>query len=115
MLKILQAGALGFYPTSGLRLTVTANGSAHHKLVNATWYNGDPIIPDKMYRGMSIDFCLQGGDDFKDVMGKVYTLRNQKLEGDIKELVRPQLQALKLIRSGSLIDPAHPRLIVIPP
>ena len=78
MLTILQAGSLGFYPTAGLRQTVTADGDFNHKFINATWYNGDQIIPDKMYRGVSIDFCLQGGDDFKDVMGKVYTLRNAK-------------------------------------
>ncbi len=41
--------------------------------------NKDPIIPDRMYRGLSIDFLLQGGDDFKDVMGKWYTLRNPKI------------------------------------
>lgn len=114
MLTILQAGALGFYPAAGLRQTVAANGAANHKFINATWINGDPIIPDKMYRGMSIDFCLQGGDDFKNVMGKVYTLRNSKNEGLIRDLVRPQLKELKLIREGSLIDPDHPRMIVVP-
>ena len=44
-----------------------------------------------MYRGVTIDFCLQGGDDFKDVIGKVYTVRNNKTEGPIRELVRPKL------------------------
>ena len=115
MLQIIQAGPLGFYHTAGLRLTVTANGSANHKLVNATLYNGDPIIPDKIYRGMSIDFLLQGGDDFKNVIGKVYTVRNAKQEGLIRDLIRPKLKDLKLIREGSLIDPNHPRLIVVPP
>jgi hypothetical protein len=78
MLKILQAGPLGFYPTAGMQVTVAGNGASNHRFINATFINGDPIIPDKMYRGMSIDFCVQGGDDFKDVMGKVYTLRNSK-------------------------------------
>ena len=64
MLTILQAGALGFYPAAGLRQTVAADGDYKHKFINATLYNGDPIILDKMYRGVSIDFCLQGGDDF---------------------------------------------------
>ncbi len=81
---------------------------------DAKLYDGSEIIPDKMYRGMSIDFLTQGGDDFAGAMGKVYTLRNPKDEGLIRELVRPQLVALKVIREGSLIDPTHPRLIVIP-
>jgi hypothetical protein len=41
--------------------------------------NKDPIVPDRMYRGMSTDFLLQGGDDFKDVIGKVYNLRNSRI------------------------------------
>ena len=78
MLRIVQAGSLGFYPTAGLRLIATANGASNHKLVHATMYNGDIIEPDRRYRGMSIDFLLQGGDDFKDVIGKVYNVTNPK-------------------------------------
>ena len=63
---------------------------------------------------MSIDFLLQGGDDFSNAMGKVYTLRNDKMEGSIKDLVRPKLIELGIILEGSLIDPKYPRLIVVP-
>ena len=114
MQTVIQAGALGFYPSAGLRVTVSEKGRSDHKFVNATLYNGDPIVLDKMYRGLSIDFLLQGGDDFKGVINKVYTVRNAKNEGVIRDLIRPELEALKLIREGSLIDPDHPRLIVIP-
>jgi len=76
MLSVAQAGPSGFYPTAGLTVTVSANGAQNHKFINATFINKEPIIPDRVYRGLSIDFLLQGGDDFKDVMGKVYTLRN---------------------------------------
>jgi 2',3'-cyclic-nucleotide 2'-phosphodiesterase (5'-nucleotidase family) len=114
MLKIVQAGPLGFYHTSGLRLTVAANGGVNHRLINATMYDGSPIIRDRMYRGMSIDFLLQGGDDFKDVMGKTYTLRNPKTHGTIRDLLRPKLIDIGVIKAGSLIDPDHPRLIVVP-
>lgn len=114
MLTVIQAGHLGFYPSAGLQVTVAANGALNHKFVTASFINGEPIIPDRMYRGMSIDFLLQGGDDFKDVMNKVYTVRNEKNEGLIRDLIRPILQDLKVVREGSLIDPDHPRLIVVP-
>lgn len=117
LLKIVQAGPLGFYPAAGLKQTVTAdfkNRRFNHSLVNVTLDNGKQIIPEKMYRGMSVDFLLQGGDDFANVMGKVYTLRNSKNEGVTRDLIRPQLESLKVIREGSLIDPENPRLIVIP-
>jgi 2',3'-cyclic-nucleotide 2'-phosphodiesterase (5'-nucleotidase family) len=91
MLEIVQNGPLGFYHTAGLKITVSANGGNNHRFINATLINEEPIIPDRQYRGMSIDFLLQGGDDFKEVMGKVYTLRNPKTEGSIKDLIRPKL------------------------
>lgn len=114
LLKIIQAGPLGFYHTAGLQLTVSANGGSNHRLIDATMINKEPIILKRQYRGMSIDFLLQGGDDFKDVMGKVYTLRNSRKEGSIKDLVRPKLMDMKVIREGTLIDPEHRRLIVVP-
>lgn len=98
MLEIIQGGPLGFYHTAGLKLTVSANGGNNHKFVNATWIDGEPIILDRQYRGMSIDFLLQGGDDFKDVMGKAYTLRNSQTEGVIRDLIRPKLVDLQVIR-----------------
>ena len=49
---------------------------------------------DKVYRGLTIDFLLSGGDDFSKVIGKVYTPRNVKFEGGLKELVRPELEKL---------------------
>jgi len=30
---------------------------------------------DRNYRGLSINFLLEGGDDFANVIGKVYSLR----------------------------------------
>lgn len=114
MLQVVQDGGLGFYHTAGLRVTVSAQGGKGHRFINATWVNGDPIVPEAEYRGMSIDFLLQGGDDFKDVMGKVYSLRGSRKEGSIKELVRSELKKLDVIREGSLIDPFVPRLVVLP-
>ena len=40
---------------------------------------------------MTIDFCLNGGDDFNKVIGKVYKPRNVKNEGDLKVLLKPEL------------------------
>ena len=79
VLEVIQAGQLGFYQTAGLSITVSANGKQNRKFINATMINKDPIVPDRMYRGMSTDFLLQGGDDFKDVIGKVYNLRNSRI------------------------------------
>ena len=44
--------------------------------VSATFQDGSEIDPEATYIGLTIDFLLTGGDDFADVIGKVYTPRN---------------------------------------
>lgn len=88
-LSVIQTAAKGFYPTYGLSQTVTLDLSGNKRLRNVTLYNGSAIEPNKVYRGVAITFLTQGGDDFKDVIGKVYTVRNEVLHGDFRALVRP--------------------------
>lgn len=112
-LNIVQAGPLGFYPMYGVTQTVSIDQNQNHKLINAAMADGSQIVPDKVYRGLSIDFLLNGGDDFKNVIGKIYTPRNTKTHGLIRDLLRKPLEELGNIKEGSLIDPDHPRLIVV--
>lgn len=112
-LAIIQASAKGFYPTFGLAQTVTLDLSGTRKLRTATLYNGTAIEPDKVYRGVSITFLTQGGDDFKDVIGKVYSVKNEVLHGDFRTLIRPELVKWGTIKTGTLVDPLRPRLTVV--
>lgn len=95
-LQILQSGLKGFYPTYGLSQVVSLSGNVK-KFISAKLYNGTEIEPSKNYRGVSVTFLTQGGDDFKDVIGKVYTVRNEILYGDFRELVKPKLINLQRI------------------
>jgi|688.fasta_scaffold178798_1 hypothetical protein len=40
-----------------------------------------------MYKGVSYTFLLNGGDDFQNVINKVYTPRNLVNKGDYRALV----------------------------
>jgi 2',3'-cyclic-nucleotide 2'-phosphodiesterase (5'-nucleotidase family) len=53
---------------------IDANGTKEY--VNATLANGSTIDPKATYRGVSTNFLMKGGDDFVNIMGKVYKLRN---------------------------------------
>ena len=75
--------------------------------------NGDEIDKDKYYIGISIDFLLLGGDDFDKVINIVYKPRNVVNRGQFKESIRQPLKDLKVIKANTLIDPDHPRIIVI--
>jgi 2',3'-cyclic-nucleotide 2'-phosphodiesterase/3'-nucleotidase len=84
MLTIVQAGPLGFYPMYGVNQVVGMDAKHTHRFISATLADGSAIELDKVYRGVSIDFLLGGGDDFKNFIGKVYTPRNTKNHGLIR-------------------------------
>jgi 2',3'-cyclic-nucleotide 2'-phosphodiesterase (5'-nucleotidase family) len=112
-LKVLQAGRKGFYPVRGLKQVVSLSLNGTARFVSATWANGQPIDLARNYRGVTINFLLEGGDDFKDVMGKVYTLRKEKVEGEMRTIMKPKLIERAVIKEGSLIDPLSPRITVL--
>ena len=74
MMKNLQKGAKGFYPTSGLKMTV--KNFPTKKLLKVKLYDGEnekEIENDKYYSIVSTVFCfpiednVKGGDDFRKV------------------------------------------------
>lgn len=112
-LAVIQSGTKAFYPTYGLSQFVNITSTGEKKFINATLYNGTAIVPTQNYRVASIQFLTLGGDDFKNVINKVYTVRNEITYGDFKTLIQPELVKLGTIRENTLVDPAHPRLTII--
>lgn len=91
MLSIVQSGGFGFYPMFGINIVAQIDSSKAHRFINATLANGSMIEPDRVYRGLSIDFLLNGGDDFKKVIGVTYTPRNTQSHGLVREMLRKPL------------------------
>ena len=90
MLTILQNGDKGLYHSWGIQQIATYNTTNNKTgFVSAKWMNGSTIEFDQVYRGLTIDFLLNGGDDFAKVIGKVYKPRNVRDEGDLRELSKP--------------------------
>ena len=83
MLSIIQSGEKGFYQTWGLQIRVSFDGISK-EFISAEFINGTEIRDEVEYKGVSIDFLLSGGDDFKDVIDKVYRPRGVKDEGDLR-------------------------------
>jgi 2',3'-cyclic-nucleotide 2'-phosphodiesterase (5'-nucleotidase family) len=112
-LTVLQSGVKGFYPTYGLSQVVSLSSAGARRFISAKLYNGSEIVPTQNYRVLSLNFLTQGGDDFKGVIGKVYTVRNEVLHGEFKALVQPKLVTMGTIKKDTLVDPLRPRLQVI--
>ena len=72
MIKRVQNGWDGFYFAHGIFQTVSLTETVNEEgvtvlqkgFVNATLPDGSPIIPDKIYTGVTLEFLLKGGDDF---------------------------------------------------
>lgn len=80
-LEILQSGDKGLYQFYGIQTVVEKTASGRFKYVSALMSDGSQIDPSRYYTGIATDFLLNGGDDFKNVMGKVYTLRDAHVLG----------------------------------
>lgn len=76
MIETLQNGAKKFYPTWGLSQTLT-NNSGVYTLTSLKLADGSDIIDGNNYKGASIDFCLNGGDDFSKVIKNGVTFSNR--------------------------------------
>lgn len=77
MLALIQNGDKGFYHTWGIQQSVTFNTTNNKTgYISAKWMDGSPIEEDQVYRGVTSDFLINGGDDFVKVIGKTYRPRN---------------------------------------
>lgn len=79
MLKRVQYGWDGFYFTDGIYQTLSLQKVTNptdpedfyfqKNFINATLLNGSEIEDSKIYRGVTSEFLLQGGDDFIKAFG----------------------------------------------
>ncbi|NDD92495.1 hypothetical protein EBZ37_10460 [bacterium] len=132
MLRIAQSGARGYFPVSGLKLTllrpsVPAEGTDLNKnkridpwemdrLVAVTLPDGSPLKKGKLYSVAIPDFLLSGGDDMGYAMSQIPKSRI-RAEGGL--YMRDALIA-KLTREGTvnsvdrpLVNPDSPRVSYI--
>lgn len=111
VLSIISAGEKSPYHTSGLQLTLCESPK---KLIKATMANGDPILDQKKYRFSTIDFLIQGGDDFKDTV--TITKSIPKITHELmRDAMIARLATFKQVNTPEdpLIDPHHARLLFI--
>ena len=74
-LQIIQNGKKSFYSTQNLRQKIKLFKNGTKQLLNLNFIDGKPFHLNKVYRGVTTDFVLSGGDDFKEVIGLIYSLR----------------------------------------
>lgn len=110
-LLIVQSSHGSFYHTSGLLQNMTLYPK---KLISVKLFDGSDIIDDKVYKIGSIDFLLNGGDDFKDVISW-YKPKNVAIYGLLRDYIIEYVSTkANYIKDGDFIDPNHKRINIVP-
>ena len=130
ILKAAESGAKGFFPTSGVTLTILhpdvpaqgkdLNGDGKidlwevDRLASVKFRDGSPIDDKKMYKLATIDFLVQGGDEMGWVFNQVPKDRISMQAGPmLRDAVESYITKKGILNSKSnpLVDPKNPRLI----
>ena len=108
----IQSAEKSYYHTSGLSQQVTLNPSK--KLVSVKLIDDTEIIDTKVYNIGSIDFLLNGGDDFKLVAEWYKGVNVDKSFGLLRDhMVEYVKTKADYIKTNDYIDPLHKRINII--
>ena len=66
VIQNIQIGDYSFYPISGIKIEVTLNPSK--RVLKIYLSNGDEIDDNKLYKIVSVDYLINGGDDFRKIL-----------------------------------------------
>jgi len=134
IIRVANSGVRGFYGISGLKLKVIdlkysapQNDLNHdgkispwetNRLVDIRFPNGSRIRNHHMYKLVTIDYLVQGGEHFKWVMSKIPQERIVMNVGiGIRDTVSEYISKSGPINTVAkpLVNPEHPRLTLIIP
>jgi 5'-nucleotidase len=132
MLRIAESGARGYFPVSGLKLTLVhpqepAEGDDLNqnrkiepweidRLVSVTLPDGSPLKKGKLYRVAIPDFLVSGGDDMGYVFSKIPKSRIHTEGGTyMRDAMIEWLARRKSVNSADapLVRPDAPRMVTV--
>lgn len=134
MLRRVQNGWDGFYYTDGIFQTVSLTEVTNEDgskvmqkgFVDASMLDGSEIDPERIYTGCTLQFLLNGGDDFIKAFGETDLIdpetgapfvplepKNIQDVGEQREEFMKQLKAIGVATAEDwAVDPENPRMVV---
>ncbi len=129
ILQVAESGAKGFFPVSGVKLTILhpdvptkgrdLNGDGRtdlweiDRLVSVRLSNGAAIDDRKLYRLATIDFLIQGGDDMGWVFSRIPKERiEMQAGGMLRDAAERYISRLGVLNTAAqpLVDEKNPRI-----
>jgi hypothetical protein len=83
-----------------------------YKVTEVKWHNNLPIVPKKLYVGITTMYLLKGGDGFTGFMDRMYPSKYIKIIGNFRKNISIQLARMKQILKG-YYNPQNPRIIYV--
>ena len=114
MMSILQTSDKKYYPTSGIKQTMSKNEKGEYYLSDIKLFNGydeSELIAEREYLVSTIEYLIKdGGSDFNKIL-KWYTPQDLNCEyGDIRDLVEKYLKAQNIVDVTKYKDIKNPKI-----
>lgn len=113
IISTIQVGKKAYYGVSGIKQIMSIKKDKSKSLKSVVLFDGKneaEIIPDKVYKVSSVDYLINGGDDFKSIINEINPQEKNCDYGVIADVVTDYLRDAKIVDSKNHYDTNNPRL-----
>jgi 2',3'-cyclic-nucleotide 2'-phosphodiesterase (5'-nucleotidase family) len=114
MMNILQTSGVKYFPTSGIKQTISKNENGEYYLSDIKLFDGykeTELISEKEYVVSAIEYLIKDGGSYFNNILKWYKPQDLNCEyGDIRDIVEKYLKAQKVIDVTKYKDTKNPKI-----
>jgi 2',3'-cyclic-nucleotide 2'-phosphodiesterase (5'-nucleotidase family) len=114
MMNILQTSGVKYFPTSGIKQTISKNENGEYYLSDIKLFDGykeTELISEKEYVVSAIEYLIKDGGSYFNNILKWYKPQDLNCEyGDIRDIVEKYLKAQKVVDVTKYKDTKNPKI-----
>ena len=114
MMNILQTSGVKYFPTSGIKQTISKNENGEYYLSDIKLFDGykeTELISEKEYVVSAIEYLIKDGGSYFNNILKWYKPQDLNCEyGDIRDIVEKYLKAQKVVDVTKYKDTKNPKV-----
>ena len=114
MMNILQTSGVKYFPTSGIKQTISKNENGEYYLSDIKLFDGykeTELISEKEYIVSAIEYLIKDGGSYFNNILKWYKPQDLNCEyGDIRDIVEKYLKAQKVVDVTKYKDTKNPKI-----
>ena len=114
MMNILQTSSVKYFPTSGIKQTISKNEKGEYYLSDIKLFDGykeSELISEKEYVVSAIEYLIKDGGSYFNNILKWYKPQDLNCEyGDIRDIIEKYLKAQKMVDVTKYKDTKNPKI-----